>query len=367
MNRNKRYTWYYVVVVVLVFYISFFFLERKEISDVDILLVVGVDKEVDGYRITGLYNKNGGSDESSGGTQLMEGKGVSFYAAYNDMVQKNQKNVSIAHNSFYIFSEAAAKGSMKECLDFIGRDQTVKMNANIYLYQGGTLNSLLKKSIENKMQLQDVLKGISAKREDELKKVDNTINYVNEMLEEEGKVIYLPYLVMNQKNIYVNGYGAIKEDRLVLFLDEQQSLTLDFLRNRVRTYPVYLKNQVNVEITDSQVRNEVKISNGNIIFTIHVWLESEIREVTSNDHVFVDYYMNQIRNLQNSYMAYQITDLIQSTKSYKLDVVGASDLLRTTYNNDWETISSDWNNFFSKISYQYIIESQTAQSFVVAD
>ena len=367
MKKRKRYTWFYIVIVLLVFYISFFYMERTEISDVDILLVVGIDKAADGYHVSGLYNRNGGVDEAIGGTKLIDGIGDTFYAAYNDLVQKNMKSVSIAHTTFYIFSEQAARSGMSQCLDYIERDQTVKMNAMIYLLKGSSVKDFMQKSIEKKTQFNDQLKAISEKQFDEKKLVDNTVNKVTEALEENYDNLFIPYLVSENDNLYVNGYGIIKKDALVAYLDRQQSLTLDFLRNRTRTYPIYLENQVGLEITESQVRSDVEIVNGSLVVTMNALFESDIKEVASTDHVYEDYYVNQLENLQNQYMANQLKDLIQVAEDYNLDLVDAAGKIRTTYVKDWETISENWNYYFSNISYQFNIKSQAAQSYVVAN
>lgn len=367
MKKRKRYTWFYIVIVLLVFYISFFYMERTEISDVDILLVVGIDKAADGYHVSGLYNKNGGVDEATGGTKLIDGTGATFYEAYNDLVQKNMKNVSIAHTTYYIFSEQAARSGMSQCLDYIERDQTVKMNAMIYLLKGTSVKDFMQKSIEEKTQFNDQLKAISEKQFDKKKLVDNTVNKISEALAGNYDNLFIPYLEAENDNLYLNGYGIIKKDTFVAYLDRQQSLTLDFLRNRTRTYPIYLKNQVGLEITDSQVRSDVKIVNGSLVVNMNILFESDIKEVASTDHVYEDYYVDQLENLQNQYMENQLMDLIQVAEDYNLDLVDAAGKLRTTYVKDWETISENWNYYFSDISYQFNIKSQAAQSYVVAN
>ena len=365
MVKRKRYTWFFILVVLAVFYISFMYMERTEISDIDILLVVGIDKVDNEYRVSGLYNKNGGVDKASDGAKIIEGRGRSFYEAYNDLEQKNLKNVSIAHTTFYIFGEGAAREGMSQCLDFIEREQTVKTNALIYLYEGESVNELMKKSVKQKNQLNEDLNGISQKQMDQLKVVDNTVNEVTEFLERDNYNIFIPYLTMDDDQIYINGYGVIKDDELVTFLDRNNSITLDFIRNRVRTYPIYLENQVGLQITDSQVSSNVKIVNGAIKVIMNVLFESDVKEVTSTDHVFESYYMNQLEKQQNQYMKDQIENLIDVAKEYQLDITNSSEKIRNTYINDWETISSHWNKYFSNIIYDYRIESQTGQSYVL--
>ena len=365
MKKRKRYTWFYVVIVLFVFYISFFYMERTEISDVDILLVVGIDKAADGYHVSGLYNKNGGVDEATGGTKYIDGTGDTFYAAYNDMVRKDAKSVSIAHTTFFLFNEQAARAGMSQCLDYIERDQTVKMNAMIYILKGSSVKDFMIKSIEEKTQFNDELNAISEKQFDEQKVVDNTVSKVAEALKENYDNLFIPYLVSENDYLYINGYGIIKNDALVTYLDHQQSMTLDFLRNRLRTYPIYLENKVGLEITDSKVKSDVNIVNGSLVVTMNVSFESDIKEVASTDSVYEDYYVDQLENLQNQYMANQLQELIQVANNYHLDLVDISNKIRATYVKDWETISSNWNYYFTNISYQYNIKSQTAQSYVV--
>lgn len=366
MKKRKRYTWFFVLVILLVFYISFFYMERTEISDVDLLLVVGVDKTEDGYHVTGMYNKDGGVDDATAGTQLIDGYGPSFYEAYEDLVQKNLKNVSIAHTSYYIFSEGAAKHGLSQCMDYIERDQTVKMDALVYILKDMSVNEFMKKTIDAETQLSTELRALNEKQLDQMTSIDNTLSQIGDRLGKDYENLFIPYLVSDQDYLYINGYGVIKNDSLIAFLDRDHSMTLDFLRNRLRTYPIYLNSQVGLEITDSQVAKKVRFVNGNLVVNLDVNFESDIKEVTSDDYVYEDYYVQQLVYEQNEYMAQRIQALLEIAEEYQIDVVHASQIIRTTFRKDWDTISSHWNYYFSKISYEYNIKSQTAQSYVVA-
>lgn len=366
MEKRKRYTWFFVAVILLVFYISFFYMERTEISDVDLLLVVGIDKTDTGIRVTGLYKKNGGVEEATGGTKLIDGEGQTFYEAFQELQKKNLKSVSIAHATYFIFDEAAAKAGMTECLDYIERDQTVKMDAMVYILKDDNVGDFMKKSIEQETQLSQDLNAISEKQVDNIKKVDNNIVKIMEHLEKESNQLFIPYLVSSGENLYVNGYGVIQNDSLVTMLTHDQSLTLDLLRNRLRSYPIYLNHEIGLEITDSWVGSDVTIVNGGLQVNLMVDFSTDIMEVTNGDHVYEDYYINQIVELQNRYIAEKLTELFTVAEQYHLDLVDVAGMIQNNYRMDWETIVSNWPYYFSNIQYHYNITSQAAQSYVVS-
>ena len=81
-NKRNKYLWYYVAATLVVLYISFFYMERTEISDVDVVRVLGIDYKDGEYTLTALYNQNGGADEATSGVILIEGSGASVYEAY---------------------------------------------------------------------------------------------------------------------------------------------------------------------------------------------------------------------------------------------------------------------------------------------
>ena len=364
MKKRKRYTYFFVFAILITFYFSFFYMERTEIGDVDILLVVGIDKNDEGYQLTALYNKNGGVDEATGGAKVIEGTGSSIYAAYNNMVTRNIKNISIAHATHYILSEEVAKSGVRECFDFIQREQTAKMNATVYLLQNSSVNEYMKKTVENESSFMDDLRAISNRQLDELKEVDNTISDIVRFLSKENQTFFIPYLVNNEDELYVGGYGAIKDNIFVTYLDTDQSRTLDFVRNRTRTYPVYLDNQVCLEITDSSVNRKVKIKNGNVEVDVNATFESDVKEVTSTDDVFEEYYIERLEQMQNYYMEQQMQNLLQVAAENKIDVLDILEGLRVSYTNDWDTVSKHWNKYVSNILYHYNISSQAAQSYV---
>lgn len=367
MKKKKRYTWFYVIIVLFVFYFSFFYMERTEISDIDILLVLGIDQIEGGYEVTGLYNKNGGVDEATGGTKLIHGTGRTFYEAYNDLKQKNLKQVSIAHTTFYLFGEGATQSGMTQCLDYIERDQTVKMNAMIYMIRNETVRDFMQRSVDAKNQLNEQLNSISEKQFDDLTLVDNTIGRITESLAEQYNSLFIPYLSTEDEDIYVNGYAIIKHDQLIGYLNREESMTLDFLRNRARTYPIYLEQGVGLEITDSNVNSRVSIVNGKIVVHMEITFETDVKEVATVDQVYEDYYVNRLITQQNKYMSKQIDHMIHLANQYHLDLIDVTNQIRTAYVKDWDTISSNWNYYFSNITYEYNINSQAAQSYVVGN
>ena len=102
---KARNCWFYIAIALLTLYICFFYMERTEIGDVDIVRVLGIDYEGGRYRVSALYNNNGEAEAEEGSIMLVDGRGGSVYEAFNEMVRKNKRDISIAHTTYYLLRD----------------------------------------------------------------------------------------------------------------------------------------------------------------------------------------------------------------------------------------------------------------------
>ena len=239
------------------------------------------------------------------------------------------------------------------------------MNAQVLLYSEGNVNEFMKKSLDDETFLQDDLAAIDEKQLYTKKKVDNTIADVVSVLDDNEENLLLPYLVYNDKELFIDGYGVFQGDKLKLYLDTKTSTAVDFFRNRLRTYPIYLKNSVGVMVTDSKVSKKLEIVNGIIQVNVQIYFQSDIKEVRDQEAVYQTYYINQIESLQNEYVREMLKNLVDLTKEYHVDLLELKKEARKQYTKDWDSISSKWDRNFEKMNYKYNISSQAAQSYVV--
>lgn len=363
---KNRFLWIYGSLFVFVLYLCFYNMERSEIGDVDIIRTIGIDEKDGVYTISGIYSELGGSDASIGGLRLISGMGNSIYEAYEDMKLRNQKDLTIAHTSFYLLSDSTAKAGLEAALDFIVRDHSAKMSASVYIYETGNVKQFMADSIDKESEIHESLAAIHEKQLIRLTKMDNSLNYIVSAMYDEYSSILIPYLAYDGEHPVLNGYAVFKDDSLYSYLDNDISLGVDLLRNRLRKCPVYLDNNIGIEITDYHVSKKASVVNGNIQVTLGVNFESDIREVPTKDEVFEEYYLTYLNKQQNEYIVSVVNKTVQYMMDNQVDLIGVSDTIRSGLIQEWDTIAGNWRSYFRNIDYEFDVVSKIGKNYILS-
>lgn len=368
MSKSKTkqtYTWIYLLFILGVFYLCFFKMERTEIGDIDIVRVLGIDYRDNKFVLTALFNQNGGADTASEGIRVIDGTGTTVYEAYENLKRKNKRNVSIAHTTYYIVSDQTARSGLLKCMDFIARDQTVKMNAMIYVMLTEDINLFIKDSVNQELFIHDDLAAIKEKQMDQQKRVDNTISQVLNELKNPYSNLLLPYLAYQEGALFINGYAVFREDTLYSYMDYETSLAIDLFRERLRTCPLYLNNSTAVEIMDYDVTKTAKIVNGELYIQIAVDFASDIKEANEAEEVYQGYQLEQWNREQNAYVQKILEHIVLQAKTNQLDLLGIGYEVRNQLSRDWETLHNNWEYHFNNTLYDYKITSRIGKNYIV--
>ena len=108
-------------------------MNRREIDEINIVHVIGIDYLDGEFIISVLYSSDGGADSEESGVsseeEIISGTGRTPYEALEDVKFKNKKNITLAHTGSFLIGEGAASQDISLCLDFISRDETIKMES----------------------------------------------------------------------------------------------------------------------------------------------------------------------------------------------------------------------------------------------
>lgn len=361
-----------VLFLILVFYICFYQMERNEISDIYIVRVLGIDKDKNGYTVTALYNTTGGSSSSSdsgsgggGSMKALNGSGDSIYMAFENMKKKSPREMTIAHTSFYLLSESAASEGVEGCLDYIARDQTVKTNASVYVLQSENVSSFLMKSVDEEFLVNENLEDITANKANQLRKSENTLLNVLNNLKDDYSPLLIPYLIYKDNCLYTGGYAVFKEDTFYKYLDYDTSLTLDLLRKRLRSYPVYLNNGIGLEVTNYDVFTTADMTDTAPVIQIKMNLYSNIKEISAEDKSLGNEKLDRLQKIQGEYIVNKIKNVIALSKEYQIDLLEVKRILAKNKNADLDALESDWDSYFQSVIYDINVQTTISKNNVI--
>lgn len=341
---------------------------RKEIDKVDLVLVLGVDYADGEYTVSALYNTGGSSDpekKGSGQEKVAQGSGSTAYEALEDLKLKNKKSISLAQTGSFLIGSEAAKNGIRENLDFLSRDETIKMESLIYVIKDMSASDFINAGIENKQTIHEDLEAIKEKQKENLTRNDNTmVNMLNDMKQTDSCVL-VPYLTADKSGYQIQGYAVFDQFKLKDYLDQQTSEGVNFIKNVMRSYPVYLKDKVSLQVTYTKTKLKAVIENNEITVRIKLNFETAVKEVLTDQDIFTPEELSKLTDEQNEYIKNVLVKTVNYSIMTGLDILNLARLVENQNFSEWKNIKADWPQKISKIKYEYEIKSRISKSFLL--
>ncbi len=376
-KSNRKTRWFKVVIKVVFFFSLPFFLggcthdmSRKEIDEIDLALVVAIDYENGEYTISALHSSGGGADPEagaggSGKEEVAKGTGKSAYEALEELKLKNKKAISLAQAGSFLIGEGAAKQGINQSLDFLARDETIKMEALIYVIKGKKAADFIQEGIKNKQTIHEDLEAMKQKQQEILTRNDNSmVNILNDMKQTDSCVL-VPYLIADKSGYLIDGYAVFNQLKLVDYLDHETSDGVNFIRNIMRSYPIYLDREIGLYISYTNTKLKTKLKNQQVTVTITVSFESMLKEVLTTKDVFTKEELERLTRDQNNYIKAIIEKPVKYSLENGLDILNLARLVENQNYTQWKSIEKSWANEISDIKYQYKVQSRISKSFLL--
>ena len=346
-------------------------MSRNEIDEIDLVLVLGIDYAEGQFTLSGLYSTGSGSDpeegSGSGSEEVAQGIGKTAYEALEDMKLKNKKAISLAQAGSFLIGEGAAKLGIDQSLDFLSRDETIKMEALIYVIKGESAADFIKEGIENEQTIHEDLEAMKQKQQEILTRNDNTmVNILNDMRQSYSCVL-IPYLIADKSGYLIEGYTVFNELKFKDYLDHETSDGVNFIRNIMRTYPIYLDNQIGLLTSYTNTSLKADVKKQKITVTVKVSFETMVKEVVTDQNIFNMKDMERLTKAQNEYIKTIIEKPINYSKNNSLDILNLARIVENQNYKDWQTIEKDWAKQVADINYEFKLQSRISKSFLLGN
>ena len=346
-------------------------MNREEIDEIDLALVLGIDYADGMYELAALYSTGGGadseSDAGSGKEEVAKGKGKSMYEALEDLKLRNKKNITLAQAGSFLIGEAAARQGIDRCLDFLKRDETIKMESLIYIVKGSKAVDFIEEGIKNKQTIHEDLKAIEQKQQELLTRNDNTfVNILNDM-EQSYSGILVPYIISSEAGFLIEGYGVFQELKLADYLDHETSDGVNFIRNIMRSYPIYLKEGVSLAISYTHTKLKADLEDNTITVTIRVDFETMLKEINTKEAVFTQTELLRLTEEQNDYVRAVLEKPVKYSHEKGMDILHLARLVENQNVREWKDVAGNWNEMIPDIQYKYEVRSQITKSFILGN
>ncbi len=346
-------------------------MNREEIDEIDLVLVLGIDYSDGEYSISALYSTGSGADTEegagSGTEQVAKGEGMTAYEALEDMKLKNKKNITLAQAGSFLIGEEAAKQGIDRAMDFLKRDETIKMEALVYIIKDKKASEFIEEGIDNKQTIHEDLEAMEQKQQELLTRNDNSfVNILNEM-EQSYSSVLIPYLVGEKSGMLIEGYAVFDELRLVDYLDRETSDGVNFFRNTMRSFPIYLDNEVSLAVSYTKTRLKADLVDDNITLTVKVDFETMLKEIIIKKNIFTQKELLRLTDAQNAYVLSILKKPVEYSKRNGMDILNLARIVENQNVKGWKGVEKDWDQLITNIEYRYLVRSQITKSFILGN
>lgn len=370
-----------------------------EITDLEMVRIIALDrgKAPDAVKVSIMARGQEGGNAESGGDGKGEGQrskleaiiltaeGKSVLDTVRNFQTYTDKQMFLGHIDFYLIGEEAARENLSKYVDFISRDDEVRLNSTIFIVEGpagkileisNASDYFLPERLKNLSQNISLL-SISSKMKllDLIGRLDENGTFgiavpcirqtVFEKQQENGEI--------GLKNEFtLDGYAIIKDLKLVGFIHCPVSRGYNFICNKVFSGTIDLSdpegNTVTTEILGSRTSIVPRIKGNRLVgVDIRTQFETNIDEVHSTEDIFREDTLRFLERQQSDRIKDEMEKCVEAAKEYKTDFIGIGEKVNLRHPILWKGLKEQWPLIFADLPVTVEVESRIDRSYNIRE
>lgn len=332
-------------------------------SDIEKLsIVMGMtidkDKATQNYLITmEVIDIQLGVKEATLGTTLVSSQGKSVFDAIRNAINKHDKKLYFSHMKILIISDQIAKEGIIPSLDFMNRHGetrhdldilVAKCKASTILTEYQSTSNIISTHIYESLETED---SLSKAPKIELWEFINDIS-------EEGKAAILPRIDLvtegNKKEILIEGTGVFKGDKLLGYLNGDDTKILLLIKNRIKGGLFIVEEidetsdtNVTLEIFDNKTKRTPRVEGENITMQIEIATSVSVGENLTNEDFTKEEGLKKLKDVAESEIETDVQKLVKKVqKEFKSDIFGFGEEIRAKKPEVWKEVKDNWDQAF---------------------
>lgn len=350
--------------------------DRRELNEIGISLAMGIDKEGNEYRVTaqvvdpGAVAQNKQDGTGSSPVSVYEARGATIFEALRRMTTVSPRKIYSAHLRTVIFGEALAREGIQDTLDFLSRDYETRADYYLLVAKGSTAAEILSILTPlEKIPANKIYRSVEMSEKTWARTRAVTLDVVIEDLAGKGKQPVLGGIEAfhdgadggEKKNretvrpavqIRNAGLAAFREDRLIGWLDEEESIGFNYMVNSVRSTVghVACPQGGNVALETIRAKAEVKgtYKQGFPRLEVDLQVEQNIGEVQCRFDLTRPDSLHELERLSQQSLEELLDRTIKKAQTeYKSDIFGFGKAIHRSDPKAWKLIKKDWDDRFA--------------------
>ena len=339
----------------------------RELETLAVVTGVAVDKGVNstGYHLSVEILDTSGDGGGDGGGQnaikskIIETDGDTIFDAVRNAVKKSDKKLYFSDCKAVIISKQLAGEGIAPILDWLSRDSELRLTLAMFISKENTAKDVLKQQSPTNAITAYSLDKIGANDPQFLSKAPYMQLYqVNNTLGSKGSSLALPALSIAQNQDgrlpQLDGTAVFQKDKLLGFLDSEESKYLLFTKNQVKG-GLFVFNEspavskITLEIEKSETA--VSVIKGEVPkIRVAVKMDTALGEMETSSDFETEDGIEKLQKDASASLTADIRRLITKVQNqYGSDILGFG---TTVYKNDpryWKKIEPQWDELFKSL------------------
>lgn len=348
---------------------------RRELNDLAIAVGIGIDKIGDQYQVSAqvvlpsqIAGSKGGSPQSP--VNLYKATGNTVYEALRKITTLSPRKIYISHLRILVLGEALAKEGISDVLDFMSRDTEIRNDYFIVVAKDTKAEDALKilTSLE-KIPAVRLFSSLETSEKQWAPTSTVTLGTLITELVSKGKDPILTGVVINgnvdvgqtQKNVETvdsptelkySGLAVFKEDKLIGWLNPEESKVYNYLTNKVKSTIFYIQcpegKKVSLDVFKARSKIKGSMHNDKPEISIEQHIESDIGEVQCRNLDLTNpKTITELEQIANQKVVHLFETTIKKVQQeYKSDIFGFGEVIHRSDPQAWKKLKDNWDQTF---------------------
>lgn len=349
--------------------------DRRELNELAVSVAMGIDK-VDGqYQVTVQVVQPGEVTAKKTGSGIMtpvttyQAKGVTIFEAIRRMTADSPRKIYAAHLRVVVFGEALAREGIGDALDLLSRDYELRTDFYLLVARGTTADRALEiltplekipankmfDSIETSEKVWAPVMGVT---------LDKFITDYNSKGKhpvlsgirtsgdvEVGKTKGNLETVRPAAQIRNTGLAIFRKDRLIGWLNEEESKGYNYLLNHVKSTVGHVacpeSGNLALEIVRSKAKMKAYVKNGSPRLGVEINVEENVGEVQCRIDLTQVKVVRELERTAEQRLKEIVERTIEAARTkYKTDFLGFGNALHRSDPGAWKALQGEWDTMF---------------------
>jgi spore germination protein KC len=349
----------------------------REVDTMAIVAGVTVDKGIDGkYMITAEIVKISGGMEIKTTSEIISMEGESMIDAVRNEIALSGKRLYWSHAKIIIISEEIAREGIAGVIDWYLRDSETRADVHLLISRGNSANEIFKgKTIIEEIksyelaEMLDNQKSLSKAPRIEMWEFSNRLS-------QEGFSAVAPVInlkeVNGKKNLRIEGTAIFSSDKVIGFLDGQETQAMLFVQNQVMggvlpSKVIVDETSATLEIFKSKTKVEPVIDGNTIQINVNIDITTAIDELDGPADLISEEGRKKLEQRTEDMLKKSISELIRKIQTdYNADIFGFGARLREDRPVVWKRIGNKWKEEFKNLKVSVDINVNIKKSAMLS-